>query len=106
MKVTDVQFSVAKRNVRVGEDAAFLSVEIDNSLVIHRFTVKRTKEGYVVHLPKQKTDKIEKDKIRPFIYIRDQEFFTCVEQEVLKKFYNLLENYNNLYIRRDHGPHS
>lgn len=106
MKVTDLQFSVAKRNVNVGEDAAFLSIELDRLMVIHRFTIKRTGKGYVLNLPTQKTDKIAKDKIRPFVYISNHAFFTEIEAEVLEKFHALLKEYNDLYVRREHGPHN
>lgn len=58
MKITGIRFSFAKAKAYPGDTIGFFSVQFDNSLIIHRFMLKRVEaNGYhkVQNMPGYKT---------------------------------------------------
>lgn len=109
MEITNIKFSVAKSHVKVGEDAAFFSIELDDAIIMHRFTLKKVKNGYRLCFPTFKVDSKDKSRrieSRPIVFIENKELKKMIEEVAIDKFNELIEEYKGLYVFKKHGAHN
>lgn len=98
--VTNIKFSFAKREGRVGEVVGFGMVVLNNILKVNRVVVIKEKEGYSVKLPQQsvwnrQTGHTEAKALFSFL---DESDFVEFKEIVITEFNQLLDRYNDRFV--------